>query len=355
MVLRIFNRLVKMAEFSVARKSQFVHSKLKPHPIYASFKVTDNCNSRCITCGAWRKKSTNELTTNEVKGILKQFKKLGVIEVGFDGGEPLLRKDICELISYATKLGLRTGISTNGLLIDQDISVQLLKSGISGITISLDGLENTHDMIRGIDGAFEKTLEAIKILCNFKKLHKFNLKIAITIMEINLDDIIPVVNLADNLGITVHFNLLDFSPYYFKDAKDNNLWVKSHHKLEKVLKNLLILKKKKPYLLDIDYSFVEFTKRYFYDPIQKKIPCVVGYNRLHIGSHGEVYPCWVLPSSGNLREDSLEHILCSQRHKIMLKKMLNKKCPGCSCATSSNDAYHLPTLISRKIRSLVKI
>jgi len=103
-----------------------------------------------------------------------------------------------------------------------------------------------------------------------------------------------------------------------------------------------------------DYSFAEFTKRYFYDPIQKKILCVLGYIRLHIGSHGEVYPCWVLPSSGDLREDSLEHILCSKRHKIMLRKMLNKERLGCSCATSSNDAYHLLTLISRKIRSLLR-
>ena len=93
------------------------HVRLKP--IWANVRVTENCNSRCITCYAWKNNSQNELTTEEMKDALHQLRDVGVRNLIFVGGEPLLRPDIGELIKEASLVGFENIIVvTNGLLLE---------------------------------------------------------------------------------------------------------------------------------------------------------------------------------------------------------------------------------------------
>ena len=91
----------------LSRYNPFFLKLINPAPIEASIKVTENCNSRCITCDVWKNKFQQNLTTQELENIFYQLKEIGIRMIGFTGGEPLLRNDIGELIKKPKKLQAR--------------------------------------------------------------------------------------------------------------------------------------------------------------------------------------------------------------------------------------------------------
>lgn len=130
------------------------------------WNTTGRCNLHCMHCyaNATDQAWPGELTTGEGMALLRQLADFGVPSVLFSGGEPLLRPDLFELASYARELGLRTVLSTNGTLIDRAAAARIAATGFSYVGVSLDGLEGTHDRIRGQKGAFRDSLAAIRHL-----------------------------------------------------------------------------------------------------------------------------------------------------------------------------------------------
>ncbi len=128
------------------------------------WNVTKACNLRCIHCyaNADNQPDPTELTTEEGFRLLEDLAQFGSPVVLFSGGEPLVRPDILDLISYAVKLGLRAVLSTNGTLIDQYLAKELKKLGLSYVGISLDGIGEVHDRFRVAKGCFAKVVEAIE-------------------------------------------------------------------------------------------------------------------------------------------------------------------------------------------------
>lgn len=96
---------------------------------------TFRCQCNCIHCYAHGRgvNQGDELTTREVKSVLDQARRLGVLQVAFSGGEPLLREDIVELVRHAHDIGLLTRISTNGLGLDRELVSRLKGAGLEKI------------------------------------------------------------------------------------------------------------------------------------------------------------------------------------------------------------------------------
>lgn len=310
--------------------------------------ITDNCNSRCITCNAWRKKSTNELTTDEVIDILHQLSNLNISDIYFGGGEPLLRYDLPKLIQKSKKSGFdRISIITNGLLLNKRKIETLLKSGITAIGISLDGIGDTHDMIRGIKGAYERSSSALKTITKLRDngYPYLDIWISTTLMRINIHQIERIIEMCNQLNVRMFLNLLDTSPYFFSGVDVRNLTIKCQKELNSIIDKLHKMKDRYPHVLNQPHISLEYARRYFSNPRQEDIPCSMGYHSIYIGAHGEVYSgCWVLKPIGNLRDNKLDEILCSRRYVHRLHDMFIKKCPGCSCGYSKNLVYHLPSI-----------
>jgi MoaA/NifB/PqqE/SkfB family radical SAM enzyme len=94
------------------------------------------------------------------KAILKQIHDSGVCGIAFEGGEPLLRNDLVNILAFSRSLLLHTSLVTNGTLLESRIDE--IAPYINGaIYVSLDGLEKTHDTIRGVSGCFRKATEGI--------------------------------------------------------------------------------------------------------------------------------------------------------------------------------------------------
>ncbi len=135
------------------------------------------------------------------KAILKQIYNSGACGVAFEGGEPLLRKDLAEILAFSRSLPLHTSLITNGTLLESRIDE--IAPFINGVVyVSLDGLEKTHDDIRGVDGSFKKALDGI----NAAK-EKVPVTINTTVMAENADEIESLVGLAKELGTKISIAL----------------------------------------------------------------------------------------------------------------------------------------------------
>ncbi|RJO64360.1 MAG: radical SAM protein [Candidatus Omnitrophota bacterium] len=128
------------------------------------------CNNGCLFCYDRENRHLSEKTTEEVKSEILAAKKIGKSWLNLIGGEPTIRKDICELIAYGKKIGFKkVRISTNGrMLAYDDFARQLIKSGVSEIDFSLHGHSpKVHDYLTDTAGSFQQLVKGIE---NLKKL-----------------------------------------------------------------------------------------------------------------------------------------------------------------------------------------
>ena len=165
-------------------------------PLFCGHKLTYNCNLKCKMCPFWKRTSPDSSLTQE-KAIIKQIFNSGACGVAFEGGEPLLRKDLPEILAFSRSLSLQTSLVTNGTLLESRID-EIAQYINGSLFVSLDGLEQTHDSIRGVSGSFAKTLRGI---CAAKD--KVPLTINSTVMAENIEEIEDIVVLAKELDIKI--------------------------------------------------------------------------------------------------------------------------------------------------------
>jgi radical SAM protein with 4Fe4S-binding SPASM domain len=161
--------------------------------------MTAACNLRCIHCHARGGEAhSDELSTAEARRLLKQLAAVREFRMmAWTGGEPLVRRDVFELLAYAQALGFTNTMATNATLIDDEVAGHLRRCGVVIAAVSLDGLDAaSHDAIRGVPGAFDAALRGMRALRRAGIL----LHINITAMEYNLEQLEPLMALVDELG-----------------------------------------------------------------------------------------------------------------------------------------------------------
>ncbi len=127
----------------------------------AELEVTKQCNLRCKSClFSCHDALKNELTTTEIMHLIDEFSQMNCEWLKLTGGEPLLRKDIFQIIDYAKDKGLKIRLNSNCELIDRKLARKL---NVDLVQVSVDGLEKTNDWLRG-KGTFKRTMDAIEYL-----------------------------------------------------------------------------------------------------------------------------------------------------------------------------------------------
>jgi len=178
-------------------------------PLEVEIEVTNACNMKCKMCHKWewylknRDKDTT-LSKKKIMEILGELSSIGVKSVLFSGGEPLLRNDICELIDYANKLGLKGTVVTNGTLLTKEIARCILKNDWQ-IAFSIDGSNSKiHDNIRGVGGSFDRVIKAIEIAKNERdKLGKGHIRGHFVIQNENISDIDNFTKMSKKWGLEI--------------------------------------------------------------------------------------------------------------------------------------------------------
>ena len=163
------------------------------------FNITKRCNLKCVHCyaGSHDSQHTGELSTDEIIRVIDDLAEFKSPVVLFSGGEPMLHPDIVQLADHAVQSGMRAVISTNGTLITPEKAAELSKVGLSYIGISLDGDRETHDLFRGVKGAYDRTLIGLR------NASEAGIKTGVrfTITKRNVDDIPKVFDLLDRENI----------------------------------------------------------------------------------------------------------------------------------------------------------
>ncbi|MEW6616560.1 MAG: 12,18-didecarboxysiroheme deacetylase [Thermodesulfobacteriota bacterium] len=157
------------------------------------------CNLRCIHCYSHSKDREygDELNTEEGIALIDDLTDFGAPVVLFSGGEPLMRKDIFQLARHATEKGMRAVISTNGTLITREIAKILQSIGLSYVGVSLDGMMETNDRFRGVEGAFNAAIAGIR---NCKEAG-IKVGIRFTINKRNVHDVPGIFKLLEEEDI----------------------------------------------------------------------------------------------------------------------------------------------------------
>jgi len=201
-------KLSKQKTLSLLKRS------LTPNrPYHAQWLLTRRCNYRCRSCSIWREEpNAQEISADEVKKGLDAFRKLGVIEVVFSGGNPLLRDDIGEIIDYASRYFITT-VYDNGSLASGRIDAL---RNVDFVAISLDTLDKKKlDYIKGVHGAWDKAMTAIETL----QREGIPVVISPTISEVNYHEIVDFTKYFINRGLPVLYCL-----YSYDYPMDNRLF-----------------------------------------------------------------------------------------------------------------------------------
>ncbi len=193
-------------------------------PQFISFTVTNACNLRCKMCGQWSESgyiknktgvSSHQLKLDEWKKLVDEISQHKIRFILVRGGEPFLYPGIIELLEYINSKGIFVSIDTNGTVCEEYIP-DLLRIGNMHITFSVDGPEQIHDSVRGMNGSFNKIKENILL---FNKMEretgkKISKSICFTISKYSYKGLGEMPDVARSMGIA-SINIVPY--YYFTD------------------------------------------------------------------------------------------------------------------------------------------
>lgn len=320
----------------------------KNRPFFTlQWHLTAKCEQNCMHCYlkeefSYKNEIKNELKFKDCILVLNDFietiKKWNAkATINFTGGDPLLKKEIFKLIRHASNNGLNVGILGNPNLITYDTAVKLRESGLIQYQLSIDGLEKTHDEIRGRVGLFKDTLRAIKIL---QKVGIITV-VMFTLSKINAKDLIKVINLVNKLKVSI-FDFARLVPigsgsqikaYMLKPNEYRSLLINVLEEYKR-LKEMGCYTQfgRKDHLWNLLYLELGLFKK----PINENTEliyngCAVGNNLLTILADGTVYACRRLPIKiGEVPQQKIKEIFIKSPilNKIRdIKKM--EKCHKC--------------------------
>ncbi|MBR3094969.1 MAG: radical SAM protein, partial [Clostridia bacterium] len=173
------------------------------YPLYSLLiEVTKKCNAACDQCGSRCDIHSEELLSKEqILAALRDIRDhLGTYTMlNITGGEPLLRRDLFELMGEASAMGFEWGMVTNGSLITDDTIAEMKKSGMKTITVSVDGLRETHDSLRHLPGSFDRIMTALPKLKQAAFLD--HLQITFTANRRNVYEFEALYRLVSPLGL----------------------------------------------------------------------------------------------------------------------------------------------------------
>ncbi len=217
-----------------------------PGTYHAQWFITRKCNYRCRGCNVWRDQDVNELSTEEIKRGLDILRDIGVLEIVFSGGNPLLRDDMGEILDYASKYFITTVYDNGSIAIDK---IDELRN-VDFVAISLDTLdEEKNDYLKGVKGAWKKAMKAIEIL----KQEGIPVGVSPTISQMNLYEIISFTKYFTERKIPVWYCLYTYDYRPGKGAfsigkKNDEYEITDRKTLAKVCDTLIEMKKENKYI-----------------------------------------------------------------------------------------------------------
>lgn len=274
--------------------------------------VTYRCNARCNMCSRFKRpsKPEEEISLETIKKLPKMY------FTNITGGEPFIREDLKDIVRELYKKSDRIVISTNGFFTDRIIDLCKEFPNV-GIRISIEGLEETNNKIRGLDDGFNKGYSTLKKLVEMK--HP-DVGFGMTVQDANAKDLVPLYKLSDELNMEFATASLHNS-FYFVENKNiihDRLMVAGE--FEKLINELLNSNQPKKWFRAyfnhglINYIFGQ----------KRLLPCDMAFDTFFIDPYGDVMPCNGTKEKevmGNLNEQTWDELWNSEQAEKVRNKV----------------------------------
>ena len=302
-----------------------------------AWELTAACNLSCRYCraSASHEPDQGELDTDEAKRFVESIAPLKPMLI-LSGGEPLLRPDLFQIIRLAVSLGIRVSLASNGTLITSGLAEEIADSGVSRVSISLDGADAAmHDHGRG-QGSFERSIKGIENLRG-----RVDFQINFTVTQKNQSELIRIFDLAEKLGAAA-LHIFFLVPTGRGREEDVITPVRQEEMLRQIEGEM-----------DRRTLEVQVTCAPQYARLKKpghgsgSGGCLAGRRFVFVSRKGEVYPCGYLPLRvGSVREKNFIEIWENSPELQALREgRLKGKCGRCefsrSCGGCRARAYAL--------------
>jgi MoaA/NifB/PqqE/SkfB family radical SAM enzyme len=351
--LDIFSQLAHVPLYNLARRT----GRVPPLPMNLTFSVSYRCNSTCQTCNVWRKR-VRDLTLDEYERIFCNLGK-SPYWLTFSGGEPFLRPDLVDIVLASVRYcgpGI-INIPTNGLLTDRVVkSVERLVQESPRtqivINLSLDGIGERHDAIRGVPGNYARLLETYAGLQRIKSPN-LTLGLHTVISRFNADDFVPLLQ-----HVREHLRPDSFITEVAEERVELDTvglgLAPSSEKYGQIVKHLTA---------DIDREtatgvagIAQAFRRHYYQIAHRTLleqrqvlPCYAGVASAHIAPDGDVWTCCTRAEPmGNLRQVGYDFSqVWGSRRAARLRGSIHRgecHCPLANAAYSSM-LCDLPSLL----------
>ncbi len=324
-----------------ALRYRFLKATGRPHPLEAiSLEVTHRCICRCRMCNIWQiPRQVADLPLSHWTGLLSSPELRGLRELDITGGEPFLRDDLPELLTWICRSkpeffpGLKTlAITSNGILTKRllettaEIAGPLREQGIDLVlACGMDAVGELHDQIRGLKGAWQKLSASLEGLVKLRERHpNLILGIKSTIIPDNVHELDRIAEFAEK-----HRLFTIISPCIITANRFGNTMLKEE--LEFSAADLDALK-----LFFAGPAFAWNGHRQalqgYLETGRMEKPCSAGYNTVFVRHSGEVFPCPLIPRSlGNIESANVQSMLNSSQAARFRKRIGSyPECQGCT-------------------------
>jgi MoaA/NifB/PqqE/SkfB family radical SAM enzyme len=283
--------------------------------LYGTVIVTYRCNAKCNMCDCFKDptKPEDEITLEVIRKLPE------MVFTNITGGEPFIRKDMSNIVRELYKKSDRIVISTNGYFTDRIIALCKEFPNV-GIRISIEGLQETNDAIRGIPDGFNKGYTTLKTLV---EMGHPDVGFGMTVQDMNCEDLVPLYKLSDELNMEFATATLHNSFYFRK--KDNKIEnkLKVAQNFEKLVNELLKSKSpKKWFRAYFNHGLIN----YIYGQ-ERLLPCDMSSNAFFIDPFCDIIPCNGMEEKavmGNLKEMSWDELWTSDQANRV--RECTKKC-----------------------------
>lgn len=285
-------------------------------PFHVHLDLTYRCNEKCVHCYLDHH-DHGELTTTEIKNLLREMAEAGVFILTFSGGEIFLRKDFFEILECARELTFCVKLKTNAVLIREEQAARLRDIGVESLQVSVYSHHpEVHDAITKLPGSLKRSITAIRLL----KSQGLKVTMANVLMRTNMQDIRGVFALAKELGVECTLDPI-VSPML-----DGDRSILSLNTDESVLREVTH-----------DQAFIPNVEEFCAPPqpvtedSMDGFPCSAGHNACYISPYGEFYPCVAFPlSCGNVRQQRFIDIWRNSEQLKEVRSIRLRDLSGCS-------------------------
>ncbi len=325
-------------------------------PVYALVQITARCNLRCLICRVWtlERRDPLELSATQLARVAQVLKESGVSVVTL-AGEPLLRPDLPEIVEGFSRLGMAVRIQTNGTLMAPGVMDALLRAGLSGISISLHGLDpGIVDEISCQEGTFERVLEGIEeVYRATRDRARFLRVINVVLLRKNYNELERLADFAASRGFRLSIIPLHDSPIRSEDNQfirrrppDLAVGQEDMARLLEITGRLMRRRRRSDHLLN-STRFLSMVPQYIKGGDAPRWPCLAGTLYLFVDHRGQVSPCHELDPVGSIFDPRVARSI-REGDVGFTARETRKKCPGCllPCWTELSLSFsHLPSFL----------